>query len=37
MQSKRISPNLQHSVSRYCYGFIKDFLLEKNFSNRAFL
>ena len=31
------TPNLQHSVSRYCYRIIKGFLLQKNFSNRAFL
>jgi len=29
--------NLQHSVCRYCYGVIKDFLLKKNFSNQAFV
>ncbi|RGN36618.1 hypothetical protein DXB65_09510 [Bacteroides oleiciplenus] len=29
--------NLQHSVCRYCYGVIKDFLLKKNFSNRTFV
>lgn len=37
LQSKRISFNLQHSVSRYCYGFIKEFLLKKNFSNKTIL
>ncbi len=37
LQSKRISLDLQRSVSRYCYGIIKDFSLGKNFSNRVFL
>ncbi len=27
---------LQHSVSIYCYGFIKVFRLWKNFSNEIF-
>ncbi|AVM53152.1 hypothetical protein C4H11_09600 [Bacteroides zoogleoformans] len=36
-KSKRNSPNLQHSVGRYCYGSIKEFLLQKNFFNRVFL